>query len=42
MKNFDKSIELNHTPNWSTIPDRPSKIFMVKSLKSREPDNLIT
>ena len=28
MKNYDKSVEINHNPNWPYIPDRPYRILM--------------
>ena len=27
MKNYDKSVEINHNPNWPYIPDCPYRIF---------------
>ena len=29
MKNYDQSIEVNHDPNWSYIPDHPYIILNI-------------
>ena len=29
MKNYDDSVEINHNPNWSYIPDHSYKILIV-------------
>ena len=29
MKNYDQSIEVNHDPNWSYIPDHPYRILNI-------------
>ena len=29
MKNYDESIETNHNPNWSYIPDHPCTILII-------------
>ena len=29
MKNFDQSVEINHDPNWSYIPDYPYRILII-------------
>ena len=29
MKNYDQSIEVNHDPNWSYIPDDPYRILNI-------------
>ena len=29
MKNYDQSIEINHNPNWSYIPDHPYGILII-------------
>ena len=29
MKNYDQSVEINHNPNWSYIPDYPFRILIV-------------
>ena len=29
MKNYDQSVEINHNPNWSYIPDYPFRILII-------------
>ena len=29
IKNFDESIEINHNPNWSYIPDHSYRILTI-------------
>ena len=29
MKNYDESIEINHSQNWSCIPDHPYRILII-------------
>ena len=29
MKNYDQSIEINHNPKWSYIPDHPYRILII-------------
>ena len=29
MKNYDQSIEVNHDPNWSYIPDHSYRILNI-------------
>ena len=29
MKNYDKSVEINHNPNWTYIPDHPYRILII-------------
>ena len=29
MKNYDKSVEINHNPNWSYIPDNFHRILVI-------------
>ena len=29
MKNYDQSVEINHNPNWSYIPDHPYRILII-------------
>ena len=29
MTNHDESVEINHNPNWSQIPDHPSRILII-------------
>ena len=28
-KNYDQSVEINHDPNWSYIPDHPYRILII-------------
>ena len=36
MKNYNKSVEINHNPNWSYIPDYPYKNFIIGGSGSGE------
>ena len=29
LKNYDESVELNHNPNWSYVPDHPYRILII-------------
>ena len=29
MKNYDQSVEINHSPNWPFIPDHPYRILII-------------
>ena len=29
IKNYDQSVEINHNPNWSYIPDHPYRILLI-------------
>ena len=29
MRNYDQSVEINHNPNWSYIPDHPYRILII-------------
>ena len=29
MKSYDPSVEINHNPNWSYIPDHPFRILII-------------
>ena len=29
MKNYDQSVEINHNPNWSYIPDHSYRILII-------------
>ena len=29
MKNYDESVEINHNPNCSYIPDHPDRILII-------------
>ena len=30
LKKYDKSVEINHNPNWPFIPGNPHKIYLNK------------
>ena len=40
MKNYDKSVAVNHNPNWSYIPDYPYRILITDGSGSGKPDVL--
>ena len=29
MESYDQSVEINHNPNWSCIPDHPYRILII-------------
>ena len=29
MKNYDKSVKINHNPNWPYVPDHPYRILVI-------------
>ena len=29
MKIYDESVEINHNPNWPSLPDHPYRILIV-------------
>ena len=31
MKNYDQSVEINHTPNWPYLPDHLYRILVIDS-----------
>ena len=41
IKNYDKSVEMNHNPNWLCIPDHPHKILIIGGLGSGKTDVLL-
>ena len=44
IKNYDESVEINHNPNWSYIPDHPYRILIIGGSrlgKTNVPLNLI-
>ena len=41
MKNYDQSIEVNHDPNWSYIPDHPYRILNIGGWGSGETNVLL-
>ena len=44
MKNYDRSVKINHNPSWSYIPDHPYRILIIDSpgsgnlIKNKRPD----
>ena len=36
IKNHDQSVEINHNPNWSYIPDHSIKILITDGSESKE------
>ena len=34
MKNYDESVDINHNPNWSYIPDYLYRILIIAGSKS--------
>ena len=41
MKNYDQSVEINHNPNWSHIPDYPYRILITAGSVSEKPNVLL-
>ena len=41
IKNYDKSVEMNHKPNWLCIPDHPYKILIIGGLGSGKTNVLL-
>ena len=41
MKNYDKTIEINHNPNWSYIPDHLYRILIICGLESGKTNVLL-
>ena len=41
IKNYDKSVEMSHNPNWLCIPDHPYKILIIGGLGSGKTDVLL-
>ena len=29
MKSYDKSVKINHNPNWPYVPDHPYRILVI-------------
>ena len=29
MKNYNQTVEINHNPNWSYIPDHPYRVIII-------------
>ena len=41
-KNYDQSLEINHNPNWSYIPDHPYRILTAGGSGSSKIDLILT
>ena len=41
IKNYDQSVELNHSQNWPYIPDHPRKILIIGGSGSRKTNVLL-
>ena len=41
MKNYDQSVEINHNPNWSCIPDHRFRILVIGSWRSGKTNVLL-
>ena len=41
MKNYDESVEIHHSPNWSYIPDHPYRILMIDGSRSGNTNALL-
>ena len=41
MKNYDESVEINHHPNWSYIPDHPHRILTISDSGSAKTNVLL-
>ena len=42
MKNYDRSVEINHNPNWPYIPDHPHKILIIGASGSGKTNVLLS
>ena len=41
MKNYDQSVELNHSPNWPYIPNPPYRILIIGGSRSGKTNVLL-
>ena len=41
IKNYDISVEINHNPNWSYIPDHPYRILIISVSQSDKTNELL-
>ena len=41
MKNYDESVEIHHSPNWSYIPDHPYRILITDGSESGNTNTLL-
>ena len=42
MKNYDQSVEINHTPCWPYIPHHPHRIIIIGDSGSGRTNVLLT
>ena len=42
MRNYDKSVKINHNPNWSYIPDHPNRILIIGGSGSGKTNALLS
>ena len=42
MKNYDRSVEINHNPNWPYIPDHPHRILIIGASGSGKTNVLLS
>ena len=40
-KNYDQSVEINHNPNWTYIPDHPYRILITGGSRSGKTNVLL-
>ena len=41
MKNYDKSVEIKHKPNWLYIPNHPYKILFIGGSESGKTNSIL-
>ena len=41
MKNYNESVEINHSPNWLYIPDHPFMILVIGGSRSGKTNPLL-
>ena len=41
VNNYDESVEINHSPHWSYIPDHPCQILIIGVSGSEETNMLL-
>ena len=41
MESFDKSVEINHDPNWPYIPDHPYRVSIIGGSESGKTNVLL-
>ena len=42
MKNYNQTVEIDHNPNWSYIPDHPYRIMFIGSSGSGKTNVLLS